>query len=261
MLRAFDSVALPPPGGEFVTTTFLVPMAASAAMVIAATICVRLLNVRELTVIPDPKLTLVVPVEKFVPMSVTFSTCPLELTTGEMLPIVGAAFSTLKAKASVALPPPGAELVTTTLLEAKSASEAMLMLAVMLPAVLTVTEFTVTPGPKLTLLTPAIKFDPTKETLSVCPRAPTAGLILETVGTGFPTVKPLDNVIDPPPGAEFVTVTFLVPATVPGPIVRFAVRCVPPVSTVTELTTIPEPKSTLLAPLRKSDPLSTTLSV
>jgi len=54
---------------------------------------------------------------------------------------------------------------------------------------LTVVEFSVISAPKLTELTPSIKFVPVKTTLSICKRLPLVGERLAKVGTGLFTVK------------------------------------------------------------------------
>ena len=61
-----------PPG--VVTETFLVPRVALAPIVMLAVIWVELLTVNLLTVIPESKLTAVVP-EKLVPVRVTLRVC------------------------------------------------------------------------------------------------------------------------------------------------------------------------------------------
>lgn len=69
--NAWLNVAVPP---EVVTETSLFPAAAPAAIVMPAVICAAEMNVVELTVIPVPlKPTVVPPLTKFVPLSVTVS--------------------------------------------------------------------------------------------------------------------------------------------------------------------------------------------
>ena len=67
--NAWLNVAVPP---EVVTETSLFAAAALPAIVMAAVICAAEMNVVELTVIPVPlKPTVVPPLTKFVPLSVT----------------------------------------------------------------------------------------------------------------------------------------------------------------------------------------------
>jgi hypothetical protein len=61
-------VRVPPSG--FVTVTSLLPVVAVAAIVMLTVSCVALLNVVELTVIPDPENVTVAPLTKFVPVIV-----------------------------------------------------------------------------------------------------------------------------------------------------------------------------------------------
>ena len=54
-------VAFPPPGAAFVTVTVREPVPAVEPIVMLAVSCVALSTLVELTVMPDPKLTLVTP--------------------------------------------------------------------------------------------------------------------------------------------------------------------------------------------------------
>ena len=91
------------------------------------------------------------------------------------------------------VPPPGPLLVTETLRAPSAALASMVIFAVIcvVPplAGLTVVEFTVMSAPKLTELTPSIKFVPVKTTSSVCKRLPFVGAMLAKVGAGLFTVK------------------------------------------------------------------------
>ena len=71
-------------------------------------------------------------------------------------------------------------------------------------------------------------------------------------------MKARDNVADPPPGAEFVTVKARSPAVAPAAIVTLAVTCVPLESTDAELIVMPEPKSAELTPIRNPEPVTVT---
>ena len=71
-VRASASIPIPP---GLLTVTFLVPVAASAAIEILAVIWVVLLTVKVFTVIPAPKLTSVT-LMKLVPLMVTDNVSP-----------------------------------------------------------------------------------------------------------------------------------------------------------------------------------------
>jgi len=124
---------------------------------------------------------------------------------------------------------------------------------------LTVVEFTVMSAPKLTELTPSIKFVPVKITSNVCKRLPLAGKRFAKVGAGLFTVKVLFAEV-PPPGALLVTEKFRAPVTAPAVIVRFAVKLVA-LFTVVELTVMPLPTFTEETPSIKFVPVKTTSSV
>jgi hypothetical protein len=79
---------------------------------------------------------------------------------------------------------------------------------------------------------------------------PLAGVIVTNVGTGLAafTVNPFVRVAVPPPGAAFVTDTFLAPVVAAPPIVIFAVS-VSAAWTVTVLTVMFAPKLTVVTPV------------
>jgi len=82
-------VALPPPEPGLVTDTLRTPVAALDPIVMFATICVLLLTVVVLTVMFEPKLT-VLCATNFVPVMVTFSVVFKSPEVGETLVTVGA---------------------------------------------------------------------------------------------------------------------------------------------------------------------------
>lgn len=89
----------------------------------------------------------------------------------------------------VAVPPPGAALVTDTFRAPVAAVPAIVMLAVIFVLLLTVVEFTVMSDPKLTELTPLMKLVPVNTTSSGgSPRVPLIGKIPANVGAGLFTV-------------------------------------------------------------------------
>ena len=194
------------------------------------------------------------------PITVTLSVWPRLPLVGAILASVGAGLMTLKALLNVAVPPPGAALVTEMSRKSSAASRAIVMFTAMCVALLTVVEFSVMPAPKLALLTPSMKSDPVKVTLIVSPRAPVFGLTFVSDGAGFPIVNASVRVAVPPPGAGCVTVTFREPVAALAEMLMFTVICVE-LSTVIEFTVMSGPKLTELRPARKFDPRTTTESV
>jgi hypothetical protein len=248
-IKPFVSVAVPPPRGGFVTTMFRAPSAAPAATTRLAASCVGLATATELTVIPEPKTTVVDPEEKFVPAMVTVTTSPRDPVAGEALIIVGTRFSTLKADGSVAFPPPGVTFVTLTPRAPVTVFGSIVMLAVRLVGLVAVTAPTVMPRPNSTLVTPLMKFAPMIDTRSVCPLPPETKLTLVRVGAGLLTTNASANVALPPPGALFVSAIEWSPTAALDEIVMLTLRCVPAVSTFVEFTVMPAPKSALVTPL------------
>jgi hypothetical protein len=259
--KPFVRVAVPPPGGGFVTVTFRLPSTAPAAIASVAVICVGLAMVVELTVIPEPKSSVVDPVENPVPTTVTVAFSPLAPCAGVRLVIIGTEFSTLKTNERVAFPPPGAAFTTLTLLAAVIVFGSMVIEAVSDVALATVTELTTMPSPKSADVTPVMKLVPLIVTLIVCPFAPELGVTPDIVGTGFPTVNAPASIAAPPPGAAFATLTLLAPTAADMDIVTLAVRRVPLVSIETEFTVIPVPKSAVVVPAKKSVPVTTMFNV
>lgn len=74
------------------------------------------------------------------------------------------------------------------------------------------------------------------------------GVIAEIVGVGESILKALFNVIEPPPGAGFVTLTSRPPRTAPAPMAICAVSEEEFV-TETDVTVIASPKETDVRPL------------
>ena len=99
--------------------------------------------------------------------------------------VVVAGLLIVKAFTNVAVPPPGALLVTETLRVPGVAVELIVTFAVICVALFMVTVFTVTSAPKLTELTPLMKLLPVKTTSRVCDRFPLAGVIDVSVGVGL----------------------------------------------------------------------------
>ena len=158
------------------------------------------------------------------------------------------------------VPPPGALLVTETLRAPNAAFASIVIFAVICVVLLTVVEFTVMSAPKLTELTPLIKFVPVNTTSSVCKRLPLVGARLAKVGTGLFMVNA--GLLDiPPPGTGLVTKKFRAPVAAPAVIVKLAVKLVE-LFTVIELTVnSPNSSFTPVMPLIKFVPVKITSSV
>lgn len=75
-LNTLARVAVPPPGGAFVTLTLRVPVLELTATDTFAIALVEEETIREFTVMPVPKKAVVTPVAKLVPVIVTFNVCP-----------------------------------------------------------------------------------------------------------------------------------------------------------------------------------------
>ena len=202
----------PPPGGPFVTVTSRPPTAPAKAMLMLALICVKLVTVKEFTVISDPSASVVVPATKPVPVITTSRVCPRAPPAGAIVERVGVGFPTLNTLTSVAVPPPGGAFVTLTLRAPIIALAATEMFAIALVGDETVSVFTVMLTPKEAVVTPIAKLLPVIVTFSVCPRPAAYVLRDAKVGTRFVTVNAFTSVDDPPPGPLFVTVTLRVPA-------------------------------------------------
>jgi hypothetical protein len=229
-------------------------------MLIFTLICVALVIVVEFTVTSEPKLTLLTPSRKFVPVNTTFMLLPLPARVGETLDRVGEGLFTVKAPESVAVPPPGAALVTVISRGPGVAPMSMVTLAVTWVEVKEETELTVMPLPYAGVVTPGMKFVPVTVTLRVCPRFPLVGVMLASVGAGLLTVKPPLRTVVPPPGAALTTDTSRTPKAASSGMVIFTVICVA-LLTVEEFTVIPEPKLTVLTPATKFVPMRVTFFV
>jgi hypothetical protein len=249
----------PPPGAPLTIVTSH-PLAAHVkARLMLALICVKLVTVNELTVISAPSVSALVPATKPVPVITTSRVCPRDPLDGAIAERTGEGFITLKTLTSVAVPPPGGAFVTLTARAPMIALAATDMFAVALVEVETAKEFTVTLTPKEAEVIPVAKFVPVMVTLSVCPLPAEYVLRDDNVGTRFATVNAFANEDDPPPGPPFVTFTLRKPAVAVAAIVIAAVRRVPVLSIARVPTVTPAPTSRLLTPLKKSDPVRTTL--
>lgn len=113
---------------------------------------------------------------------------------------------------------------------------------------------------KLSKVTPEMNPVPLMVTLTVCPVPPLSGTALVIVGSGLTTENAAGKTVDPPPGPEFVTLTFLVPATAVDAIDILATTDVELLKVV-ERTVTPSPKPALLESRTKLVPVSVTSSV
>lgn len=254
---------LPPPGPLLVMEKFRGPIAAAAVIVRFAVKLVPPLagsTVLELTLMPLPAFTEVTPLIKFVPVKTTSSVCKRLPITGVISVNVGTGLPAIvKPFGKIAVAPPGGALVTETFRAPSAALESSVIVAVICVGLLTTVEFTVMPGPKLTELTPSIKFVPINNASSVCRRLPLSGEILVTAGAGLFTVK-VRLPETPPPGLPLLKKKLVAPVAAAAVIVRFAVKFAESF-TVVELTVMPGPTLTLVTPLIKFVPLKTTSSV
>ena len=199
-------VAVPPPGPELVIMTLRGPAAASDEIAMTATSSDALDIVTELMLIPEPKSIPVIPEMKLAPTQVTVREVPRVPLDGVMLVRVGAGFPITKAPGRVAVPPPGAGVVTVTSREPVGADPEIVMLRLICEALTTVVLLTVTPAPEiLTTLSPLTKPDPVSVTDIVSPADPVVGDMLVSVGAGFAIVNAPASSAVPPPGAGLVT--------------------------------------------------------
>ena len=97
-VNAFVRVAVPPPGAGLVTETLRAPIVAPDPIVIFAVRLVLLFTVTVLTVMFVPKLTVVTPLMKFVPVKVTSSVSDKFPLVGDILVSVGARLLMLNAE-------------------------------------------------------------------------------------------------------------------------------------------------------------------
>jgi hypothetical protein len=151
---------------------------------------------------------------------------------GAMLVNVGAGFLMAKAElAEVAeVPPPGAGLLTETLMLAAVAMSAAGIVTAIWVAV---TEVGVSgPNDPNVTVAPATKFVPVIVSVKAPPPAlALAGESCVMVGTGLSTVN-VSAPLVPPPGVPFVTVTLTGPAVATSPAGTVTVSVVPPLPTV-----------------------------
>jgi len=120
-----------------------------------------------------------------VPVTVILTACPLFPVAGLMLARVGAGFPIVKALVRAALPPPGAGFVTVTVRNPREAPALTEMLDTARVGLVTVTEFTAIPSPKLTAVIPWIKLSPVRVTSRMSPRVAWVGTIALSAGEGF----------------------------------------------------------------------------
>jgi hypothetical protein len=233
-----------------VTVTLLAPVAAVVDTANVAVICVALTTVTPLTVIPLlPGLTVVAPVTKFVPASVTDTAVPCAPLFGLSVVRVGAGGFTVNG--TPLLVPP--LVVTVTLLAPVAAVPEIVNVAVICVELTTVRPLTVIPLlPGLTVA-PVTKLVPVTVTGTVAPCAPLFGLAAVRVGAGGFTVNDTPLLVPP----FVVTVTLLAPVAAVPEIVKVAVICVA-LDTVTLLTVIPLLPGFTVAPLTKLVPVSVT---
>lgn len=166
---------------------------------------------------------------------------------GDTLVSVGIGFTTSKAVDRVCVPPPGATFVTVTSRNPSAASRATERSTNNWLGLLTVSEVTVTPDPKLTVVTPGAKPEPVTSNPTVFPRAPEVADRSLKVGEGLLTVKPPASVAVPPPGEAFVIVTSRGPPVAFEETETTTLSCVELLNVV-EFTVIPVPRHSVVCP-------------
>jgi len=180
------ALEVPPPGAGLKTVMLNVPAVSKSIAEIAVVSWVPLTKV---VVKSYPSSCTTESDVKFVPLTVREKPAsPTVLLVGERLVMVGTGFFTVKPLVRVAVPPPGVAFLTDTSRGPVGAAAPIVILALILVPLLTVVEFTVMPDPKITELTPLMKWVPVKVTSSVCRRLPLVGEILVKVGAGLFTV-------------------------------------------------------------------------
>jgi hypothetical protein len=146
--KPFVSVAVPPAGGEFVTMTFRLPIAAPAEISSVTAICVELVTVNAETVVPSPASTVVAPDMKSVPVICTVTAFPRGPIAGVTAVIPGIGLLTANLLESVAVPPPGPVFVTETFPAPAAAENDTVARARISVELTTVTESKTIPVPK-----------------------------------------------------------------------------------------------------------------
>jgi hypothetical protein len=238
-----------------VTVTSRAPVLAFEAIVMFAVRWLESTKLVELTVMPVPENETLAPLAKPVPLIVTLwlpAPCPSEL--GLVEDTVGAAL-TVKAEVLVAVLP--SPLVIETSRAPVLAVEETVTLAVSWVELLNVVELTVIPDPNdAASVGPLMKPVPVIVMfwlVAPCPRE--LGLSEEIVGAALTLKTPLPV---PTPASGLVTVTLPAPVLAVEEMLMFAVSWVE-LTNVVELTVIPEPENTALAPLTKPVPVMVTL--
>jgi hypothetical protein len=152
-----------------------------------AVIWVGVLTVNEFTVMSPPKLGVLIPLAKPVPVNITSNVAPSPALVGAIAVRVGGGFPavTLNAPVRVAVPPPGAGFVTLTFRTPVDVPAEIVMFAVSEVELLTEAELTVMLVSKYTVVTPETKPVPVSMTFRVLPFVPPVGEMLVSVGTGY----------------------------------------------------------------------------
>jgi hypothetical protein len=153
-MNPLGSVAVPPPGLEFVTVTSRGPVAAPTPIVKSTLICVELSTVVDLTMMPGPKPTVLTPERKFEPCNTTVTSVPRSAAAGSTLVRVGTGLTRVKAFSNIPSPPPGPLLLTVTERNPVAALALTVILTVSCVTPVTLMEFTMTFGPKFIVVTP-----------------------------------------------------------------------------------------------------------
>ena len=178
----------------------------------------------------EPNVTLLTPLTNPVPLIVNWKAAPPAVAlVGESEVTVGNGLLIVKGKVPE-VPPPGAGLLTETLIVPPVAMSVAGTATTIVVAVIevgtkpvNVPKVTVAPAPKFVPVIVSVKAPP--------PAVALAGESCVMVGTGLSTVN-VSGPLVPPPGVPFVTVTLTGPAVATSPAGTVTVSVVPPLPSV-----------------------------
>jgi hypothetical protein len=176
---------------------------------------VELTIARLLTAISGLVVDTVAPERKFVPASVTLKLAPAAPLLGVIEVSVGGGWEIVNGTAGL-VPP---EVVTVTLAAPRVALAAIVNVAVICVALVTLTLLTPTPGLVTTTVAPETKLEPVSVTGTLVPCVPLVGAIDVNVGAVGLIVNTAGALVP----LEVVTVTFVAPVAALAPIVNVAV--------------------------------------
>jgi hypothetical protein len=162
------------------TVTLREPVAAEVVIVKVAVIWLEFTTLTLLTVTPEPLTLTVSPEAKLAPAKVTFTAAPSVPLGGVTEVSVGPELLAATVNVTALLVP--AEVVTVTLREPVAAEVPMVNVAVIWPALTTVTLLTVIPEPLAATVAPAARLAPARVMFTAAPCVPLAGVTDVKVG-------------------------------------------------------------------------------